>query len=206
MRRVPIFATLLVLIAAGTMVALGQWQWQRKAWKEALIARYQANAALPPIAFEPGRTGADALFRRATAPCPRVTGWRREGAGAAGFRHIALCAAAAPGARGFAVSLGTAPDPRLRPRWTGGTVRGWITTERTTQSWIAQILNPMPPALMLVSATPAPGLKPGAPPDPAGIPNNHLAYAVQWYLFAALAIIIYALALRERWRRGANRG
>ncbi len=32
------------------------------------------------------------------------------------------------------------------------------------------------------------------------MPNNHLSYAVQWFSFAATALIIYALALRRRRR------
>ena len=30
------------------------------------------------------------------------------------------------------------------------------------------------------------------------MPNNHLAYAVQWFLFALTALVIYAIALRKR--------
>jgi cytochrome oxidase assembly protein ShyY1 len=32
----------------------------------------------------------------------------------------------------------------------------------------------------------------------ADIPNNHLAYAVQWFVFAGVAAAIYAILL---WRR-----
>ncbi|MBM3928735.1 MAG: SURF1 family protein, partial [Sphingomonadales bacterium] len=35
-------------------------------------------------------------------------------------------------------------------------------------------------------------------PDLSAVPNNHLAYAVQWFLFAVVAAIIYAMALRRR--------
>jgi len=31
-------------------------------------------------------------------------------------------------------------------------------------------------------------------------PNNHLSYAIQWFFFAATALVIYVLALRKRWR------
>jgi cytochrome oxidase assembly protein ShyY1 len=51
---------------------------------------------------------------------------------------------------------------------------------------------------MLVSNTPAPGLEASAPPSPDEVPNNHLAYAVQWFLFAGVAALIYGLALRRR--------
>ena len=37
MRRVPIFATIVVLAAAAVMVALGVWQLQRLDQKEALL-------------------------------------------------------------------------------------------------------------------------------------------------------------------------
>tara|TARA_B100000749_G_scaffold250516_1_gene215647 strand:+ start:41 stop:217 length:177 start_codon:yes stop_codon:yes gene_type:complete len=51
---------------------------------------------------------------------------------------------------------------------------------------------------MLIARSAPPGLKPLAPPSVADLPNNHLAYAVQWFLFAAVAVVIYILALRRR--------
>ena len=36
-----------------------------------------------------------------------------------------------------------------------------------------------------------------------GIPNNHLSYAVQWFLFALTALVIYVLAVRKKWRATA---
>ena len=51
---------------------------------------------------------------------------------------------------------------------------------------------------MLIAGEPVPGLKPLAPPNVADVPNNHLAYAVQWFFFAGIAAIIYVLALRKR--------
>jgi surfeit locus 1 family protein len=53
---------------------------------------------------------------------------------------------------------------------------------------------------MIVNESAAPGLKPSPLPDPSSVPNNHLSYAVQWFIFAAIALIIYGLALRKRWR------
>jgi surfeit locus 1 family protein len=52
----------------------------------------------------------------------------------------------------------------------------------------------------LIAAPAQAGLEPLAAPDPANVPNNHLSYAVQWFFFAATALLIYALALRKRWR------
>jgi surfeit locus 1 family protein len=36
-------------------------------------------------------------------------------------------------------------------------------------------------------------------PDPRDLPNNHFSYAVQWFLFAATALVIYGIAV---WKRG----
>jgi surfeit locus 1 family protein len=54
--------------------------------------------------------------------------------------------------------------------------------------------------IRLIAETPQAGLEPLAPPDPGDLPNNHLAYAVQWFFFAATALVIYVLALRRRQR------
>ena len=43
-------------------------------------------------------------------------------------------------------------------------------------------------------------LEPTARPELSSVPNNHLAYAVQWFLFATVAAIIYVLALRLQQR------
>ena len=38
------------------------------------------------------------------------------------------------------------------------------------------------------------------PVDTSSIPNDHWGYAIQWFLFAAVAVVIYLLALRGRLR------
>ena len=51
-----------------------------------------------------------------------------------------------------------------------------------------------------------PGLEPSAPPSPtAASPNNHRCYAVQWFAFAAIALVIYGLALRKRLKEARPR-
>jgi len=54
---------------------------------------------------------------------------------------------------------------------------------------------------MHVAASAPAGLEPAAPPSPKIIPNNHRSYAVQWFSFAAIALIIYALALQKRMKQ-----
>ena len=50
----------------------------------------------------------------------------------------------------------------------------------------------------IIANPPLAGLSANAVPDPSDLPNNHLAYAVQWFLFALTALVIYFLALRKR--------
>lgn len=199
--RFPLIPNLLVLLAVAAMVALGVWQLQRKAEKEALLARFAANASAPVAALPPVLDDTW-LFRRVSLFCLEPMGWTTAGAGAHGFRHIAECRLGAEGPV-MAVDMGTAPDPAAQPAWRGGKVTGTLTTapSATPALWRWISGNRQGEPMMLVSESAAPGLSPSPRPDPASVPNNHLAYAVQWFLFAGVALIIYALALRNYRRR-----
>ena len=52
--------------------------------------------------------------------------------------------------------------------------------------------------IRLVATEPVAGLRQSQPPALEDIPNNHLSYAVQWFLFAGIALVIFLLALRGR--------
>lgn len=204
MRRLPFLPTLLVGLAAAAMVALGVWQLHRKAWKEDLLAQYAANETLPPIAFPASGFGDDALFRKTVATCARVTGWTREigrsAGGTVGWRQMARCTRAGSGAP-FMVQLGVSADPDWRPTWRGGALTGFVSHAPDHRSLLEEMLGKRgPKPLMLVADTPPQGLLPNSGPDLSAVPNNHLAYAVQWFIFAGLAVLIYLLALRRRGR------
>lgn len=205
MRRLPILPTIVVALAVAVMIALGMWQLDRLHQKEAALSRYAANLSLPATAYPANDpTDADYLFRRLSANCLRVVEWQVTGGrlpdGRPGWRHIASCATGAEGP-GLIVDMGVTPDPETKPRWQGGQVQGTATWEPNSASALGQWLGGgPPPRLMIVAEAPAPGLAPSPRPDPESVPNNHLAYAVQWFLFAAIAVIIYALVLRRRWQ------
>jgi cytochrome oxidase assembly protein ShyY1 len=202
-RRLPLVPTILVAAAVALMIWLGVWQIHRLHWKEALLARYSANLNLPPIALPIGSTDQSLLFRHATAFCLRPVGWTTEAGrdrdGNVGWRQIAQCATGAEGP-GFMVQLGIAKTPEAHPAWAGGKVSGFISHAPDHRPLIALMLGKGgPKPLMLVADTPPSDLAPNAGPDLSAVPNNHFAYAVQWFLFAAIAVVIYALALRKRW-------
>jgi surfeit locus 1 family protein len=190
-RRIPIIPTLFVTAACATMIGLGVWQLQRAKWKDGLMEGYKAAANLPEIAYPafPLKDGADSYYyRRAGSMCLSVKSWRavsgRNARGVAGWAHIAECSTGTEGP-GMAVDVGWSKAP-ANPVWQGGEVTGVLAPDGKS-------------VFRLVSAKPlAPGLDQSAPPSLDAIPNNHLAYAVQWFLFAGIAALIYGLALRRR--------
>jgi surfeit locus 1 family protein len=191
-RRWPLLPTLVVAAAVLTMIGLGVWQLQRADEKGAILARYEAAGALPPVAFPTIPIGEDLpLFRQASGHCLRVLSRRtaagENGKGETGFLHIAQCGSGAEGP-GMAVEIGWSKDPNAGRGWTGGEVRGIIAPDRMSR-------------MRLVSSTGLGGLEASAPPSTATIPNNHLFYAIQWFLFAGMAALIYVLAVRNRWRK-----
>ena len=199
MRRVPVIPTVLVAFAVAAMIGLGLWQLlDRLPRKEAYLTHLAANPAKPPIAF-PDRPDDRLLFRRASIRCLPQVPIRRAGAGAAGFRLIATCRTGAEGP-GAQVQLGTTHDPRGIVAWNGGRVSGYISHAPDTRPLIAGLFDRTPTPLMLVADASPRGLAANSPPDLSAVPNNHLAYGVQWFLFAGIAAIIYALALRRRLR------
>lgn len=203
-RRIPVVSTIVVLAAVALMIGLGIWQIQRLHEKEALLAQYGVNAGLPAIAVQDLQPITDeSLFRRVTVECPEVVGWRiaggRTASGGTGWRHIAICRLKEFGP-GLAIDMGTA-DTTVPPAWKGGAVSGRLTWMPSNQPLVMRMIGMgAAPRPMVVSDSAAPGLTPTPPPDAASVPNNHLAYAVQWFLFAGVALIIYGIALRRRAR------
>ncbi len=206
-RRLPLVATLVVGLAVAAMIGLGVWQLARLQQKQEAMAAYRANMTLPVTAY-PVMNPADEryLFRTLSADCLRVTEWQviggRSRDGTTGWRHIATCTTGAEGP-GLLVDMGVGTDPKGKANWAGGMVSGRATHEPDGHSFLVRLLGRAPPLrMMIVSDQPAPGFKPSPLPDPSSVPNNHLAYAVQWFFFAGVALIIYGLALRKRWREG----
>lgn len=188
MPRFPLIPTIVVLAAVATMIALGFWQLGRLVEKEALIGRYQAAArSSDEVAFPIEDNSDRNWFRRSRLTCGRVLELSTvAGTSAKGEKGLTVRAQCAQGASGIplVVDLGFNRDIKL-PVWEGGVVTGVIA-----------------PGPRLIADPPQAGLAPLAKPDPTELPNNHLAYAVQWFLFAVTALVIYVLALKRKQRGG----
>ncbi|WP_417622960.1 SURF1 family protein [Parasphingorhabdus sp.] len=196
-KSLPILGTLLVLAAVAIMVALGIWQLQRAEWKNGLLETYAAATDLPAIAYPAFPSEKDApYFRQSSVNCLEVIGWRstsgRSATGKSGWAHIAQCRTAGAEGPGAQIVIGwsTRPDD---PEWNGGMVEGIIAPD-------SQYI------IRLVASEPVAGLQKNQPPALEDVPNNHMSYAVQWFLFAAIALIIYLLALRGRNKGVAQSG
>ncbi len=188
-RRWPLIPTILVVAAIAAMIGLGIWQLQRRAEKLDLLASLAAAQKQPAIDWPTAPfAGPPPLFRAASGYCLSVSGFRtaagRNRAGETGFLIIADCRVGAEGP-GMAVELGWSKNPAVGRDYKGGPVRGIIAPDSVSQ-------------MRLVSREPGPGLVASALPSPDSIPNNHLSYAIQWFLFAAFAGVIYVFALKRR--------
>lgn len=196
-RRIPLLATIVVAAAIALMIGLGAWQLQRAKWKEGILARYAEAQKLPPIAWPTMPLGNDQLplFRYATGVCLRPDGERaiagENRAGEPGYVIIVYCATGAEGP-GMAVEVGWSRNPNAKVNWQGGPVSGIIVPDRKAR-------------IRLVAASAPPGLEPSRPPDVSSVspitPAIHRAYAATWFGLAAVALIIYGLALRKRMNR-----
>lgn len=197
MKRLPILPTLIVAAAVAVMIALGIWQLQRAAWKDRLLAEYAAAANLPALDLDPLLVRETALpplaFRRVLVTCrsgdvaPVLRGGR-SARGQGGYVYLLPCR---PGASGLAGRL------RVNMGWTAlPDERRRLALDGLVAGHLGGVEDGQP--ITLTSATAPAPLEPGAPPSIDDIPNNHLAYAFQWFFFAAVALIIYLLALRRR--------
>lgn len=190
LRQLPLIPTVLVLIAVAVMIRLGFWQLDRMHQKDALLALYARNAALSSeaVLVADKATRAQTWFRHTTLAC-RGGGETRPMAGhnirgETGWAQWGRCLGADGKTVLAEVNYGWSTDPHP-VRYGGGTVGGIVAPDGLKGARV-------------VAAQPLPGLQPSAAPNPSDMPNNHLSYAVQWFAFAATALVIYVLALRKK--------
>lgn len=197
-RRIPILPTIIVAAAVAIMIWLGFWQIGRSHENERLLAQYSEASKLPPIAFPTApSSGPPPLFRWATGFCQKIVGKHAiagaNRAGDPGYVQIVDCLSGGAGQE-MAVEVGWSQDPNAKVNWLGGPVTGIIARDRLHE-------------IRLIAASAPPGLQPPALPSAetavAITPGGNLLYALQWFLFAAMAAVIYVLALRKRWRSAA---
>lgn len=185
LKRLPVIPTIVVAVAVAIMIALGFWQLGRADEKAQLLARYAAAGSSEEAVEWPGDSEAaleQRLYRRSSVDCAKVTELTAvagtNARGSNGWAQIAVCELADGGEARIALGWTRVPEG---PLWNGGEVTGIVA-----------------PGPRLVADPPRAGLLPLEKPDPSDLPNNHTAYAWQWFLFALTALVIYGLAVRKR--------
>lgn len=191
--------TLVLLLCLPVLLRLGFWQLERAEWKEGLLARITANSRLPVADLAAGFDKSWDWRRVRTACAVDARPWQRvrggeSAAGTGGFVYEAQCT-------NLPLSLvaGWAARHTRTPPGPGRLIVTGLLYDRSGGGGPALIGRPTAQADWVLHAdAPLAGLAPAAIPSAAGIANNHRSYAVQWFSFAAILCVVYALALRRR--------
>lgn len=207
MRRL-FWPLILGLVGCGILVALGIWQLQRLAWKEEMLAQIDAAILAPPVPVPLDPTAEGDRYLPVTA-VGRFTDKEilvlsaRQGEGP-GYRVITAFVTA--DGRRILVDRGFLPEmERGIPRpGVEATITGNLQWPRDSDSyttppdaktgiWFARDVPAMAAQLetepLLVVLRTTTEMTPAAEPVPVGaegIPNNHLQYAVTWFLLAVV--------------------
>jgi surfeit locus 1 family protein len=200
LKRLPLIPTVLVLIAVGVMIRLGFWQIDRMHEKDAMVASFEAALAqdgISPVQAHRPEAAYKRIQDNCTNPVPQSSVAGRNAKGEIGWAHVVRCTMGGPPANPTEeeqamkwvpypvdVVLGWSRAPQ-DVQWTGGMVTGTVVPFGKL-------------GYKVFADPPLAGLEANAKPDPRDIPNNHWSYAIQWFLFALVALVIYGLALRKR--------
>lgn len=222
MRRY-LFPLIVGVLGCAILISLGMWQLRRLDWKEDMIAQIQQGIEAAPVplpaAVDPSMKYLPVMVSGTTTgqEIDVLSGTRESGGGyqvVSGFvtddgRRILLD-------RGF-VDQDHKRDPRPPARldvagnlhWPQEAGSATPKPNLTENVWFARDVPAMAAELgtepILVVAAETRGDTQGVAPIPLaveGIPNNHLGYAVQWFMFAAVWVgMTVALIWRIRQRK-----
>ena len=219
LRRIAV-PVLIGVVGCAILVALGTWQLRRLEWKEAILSQIDARIVADPVELpamaEPeadrylpvvvtGALGGEELHV--------LTSLKDVGPG---YRVISVLTT---GDRRVLVDLGFVPEeaktaPRMAEavtvtgnlHWPQET-DGWTPDPDTDRDiWFARDVNAMAGVMgtdaMMVVAREVSGADLGVtllPIDSAGIPNDHLNYAITWFSLAAVWAVMAGALI---WRAG----
>lgn len=221
MRRY-LFPMILGVVGCAVLIYLGLWQLDRRAWKEDMLADITAGIQADPVplpdAIDPSMKYLPVTVSGTTtgAEIDVLSHTREQGAGyQIVSRFVTDDGRAILLDRGFVPQEARRIDrPPVRLQVTGNLHWPQDASSSTPAPnmdeniWFARDVDAMALTLdtlpVLVVASAVEGDNQGARPLPVaieGIPNNHLSYAVQWFLIAATwAVMTLALIWRIRQR------
>ena len=221
MLRKILFPLLLGLAGCAVLIGLGLWQVERLAWKEAILAEVDSRLAADPVALTTDVTEAADEYARVTLT-GTVTGQELHvldsGTQAGtGYRVIAKLDT---GIGPVMADLGLLPlaDKEMAPLTGEVTVVGTLlwpddrndstpAPDLARNIWFARDVPAMAEALgtqelLVVASTMSPA-DPRLTPLPvtaAGIKNDHLEYAITWFLLAIVWAVMTLYLIRRTLR------
>ena len=201
-RRIPIIPSIITAVGILILCGLGKWQLDRREWKRDLIARLAAAPNLPdvtPAEFRAAMMGDTSIqYRRARIDC-RAGAKKpydlRPGSSASGTSGFFVVVSCRPNNR--------PPDIVAVAGWTRRVDAGEMSLNLDHELAGVVIENPYGqaegrPRFMLIPDAAIPPLARPQQPSAADLPDNHLAYAGQWFGLAVALAAIYGLWLRRR--------
>jgi surfeit locus 1 family protein len=202
MLRRLIFPVILGLAGCAILIALGTWQVQRQLWKNDILAVIEAGIAAEPVPLPSEGQGEIylpvAVSGELTGEYLRVLVSRKQIG--PGHRIIAVLDM---GGRRVLTDLGFIRDGAPLPPVTGqhtftanlhrpSEVDAYTPApDRAANLWFARDVAAMAAELkteatfVVARETVVPGIE-AMPLDTSGIPNDHLQYAVTWFLLATV--------------------
>jgi surfeit locus 1 family protein len=199
----------------------------------AQIATLEHAPAQPlATVLERARRGSDVSYTRVSLACPGLASAPYVELygivqGRPGARLISACPAPGGGWSGVLVDRGFTPDATPKPPLVDGGSKavvvmtgilrqpeaaGWVTPPHHPgeKRWffgdvagMAKALNLAAPAPYLVAAETSTSPDLTLAPLPTDIPNRHLEYALTWFGFAGVLLVIYAAFLVKHFRKAA---
>lgn len=215
-----IFPLALGIVGCAILISLGIWQVQRLGWKEAMLAHISARIEGPPQALPPEGTDTRPLKYDPVSVAGRTTGQEilvLSGLKGVGAGYRVIDAFETDLGRKILLDRGFIPEgdkATARPA-TDLTVTGNLhwpeeadsytpAPDAKTGIWFARDVPAMADKLgtepLLVVARTVQGDAQGITPVPVtitGIPNDHLGYAITWFL---LAIVWAGMTIFLLWR------
>ncbi|MCV6586282.1 MAG: SURF1 family protein [Marinibacterium sp.] len=215
MTRRLLFLLIFGLTGAAILVSLGVWQLQRLSWKQGVLAEIEsriadAPAALPsdPVPHRDRYMPVEVTGRIAPGELHVLVSIKRVGPG---YRVIAPMVLG--DGRRILIDRGFVPETaKDAPRSTGpATITGNLHWPRETDGftpdpdlgrnlWFARDVPAMAAALdtddiLVIARTVTDAGVTPLPVDTAGIPNDHLQYAITWFSLAAIWVAMTAFFL-----------
>ena len=227
MNRRVLIPLLFGLAGVVVLLGLGKWQLDRLEWKEGVLAGIESRIGADPVPLPQAPDPAEDKYLpvevtgviepgalRVLVSQKRVgAGYRLVSALDTGERRVLVD-------RGFVEVGADLPAPPDGPvtvtgnlHWPDDRLDSTPENDVAGNTWFARDVAPMAevlgtePLLVIARAVSPPeqGVAP-LPVDTAGIPNDHLEYAITWFSLAAVWAIMTAVVIRREVRAAKGAG